>query len=43
MSGSERIKVERCGLDFSCSGHVVGCCEHSDGPLSFIECREFLV
>jgi hypothetical protein len=42
MSGSERSRVGRCGLDFG-SGHVVGCCEHSDGPLIFIENREFLV
>jgi len=43
MSGSERSRVGRCGLDLSGSGHVVGCCEHSVGPLSFTECREFLV
>jgi hypothetical protein len=43
MRGSERSRVGRCGLDLSGSGLVVSCCEHSDGPLSFIECREFLV
>jgi hypothetical protein len=35
MSGSER-RVGRCGLDLSGSGHMVGCCEHSDVPLSFL-------
>jgi hypothetical protein len=43
MSGPERSRVGRCGLDLSGSDHVVGCCEHSGGPLSFNECGEFLV
>jgi hypothetical protein len=43
MSGSERSRVGRCVLDLSGSGHGLGCCEHSDGPLSLTECRKFLV